>query len=187
MDSKYSELSLLTELLLQLWCLQLQLCTGQSCCWQLQGGRGGKTLTCTFGIIWCRFVSFFTDTNVCVLLSVKSVCFLFVSQIFLLIQNDKNKSDYVYLSWLARCCMFSFSLNDVNICWYNTVWLFYCCQWTLLSYFRHQEPEGPSGLGALYEDVDLSRVLQPPAAHCQRLLQGDSPLLIPKSLNFLNV
>ena len=134
MDSKYSELSLLTELLLQRWRLQLQLCTGQSCCWQLQGGWRGKTLTCTFGVIMMSFFKTFSLIQMYVLLSVKSVCFLFVSQIFLLIQNDKNKSDYVYLSWLARCCMFSFSLNDVNICWYITVWLFYCCQWTLLSY-----------------------------------------------------
>lgn len=31
--------------------------------------------------------------------------FLFF-QYFLLIQNEKFKSDYVYLSWLARCCMY---------------------------------------------------------------------------------
>lgn len=27
-------------------------------------------------------------------------------QVFLLIQSEKIKNDYVYLSWLARCCMY---------------------------------------------------------------------------------
>lgn len=27
-------------------------------------------------------------------------------QFFLMIQSEKIKSDYVYLSWLARCCMY---------------------------------------------------------------------------------
>lgn len=27
-------------------------------------------------------------------------------QYFLMIQNEKIKNDYVYLSWLARCCMY---------------------------------------------------------------------------------
>lgn len=30
----------------------------------------------------------------------------FFFQYFLLIQNEKFKNDYVYLSWLARCCMY---------------------------------------------------------------------------------
>lgn len=29
-----------------------------------------------------------------------------LSQVFLLIQSEKIKSDYVYLSWLARCCTY---------------------------------------------------------------------------------
>lgn len=28
-------------------------------------------------------------------------------EVFLLIQNEKIKQDYVYISWLARCCRFS--------------------------------------------------------------------------------
>lgn len=28
-------------------------------------------------------------------------------EVFLLIQSEKIKNDYVYLSWLARCCMYS--------------------------------------------------------------------------------
>lgn len=33
-----------------------------------------------------------------------AIYFIFF-QYFLLIQNEKFKNDYVYLSWLARCCM----------------------------------------------------------------------------------
>lgn len=30
----------------------------------------------------------------------------YLFQYFLLIQNEKFKNDYVYLSWLARCCTY---------------------------------------------------------------------------------
>ena len=42
----------------------------------------------------------------------KSICmfvpFSLLLQVFLLIQSEKMKNDYIYLSWLARCCESSF-------------------------------------------------------------------------------
>ena len=31
-------------------------------------------------------------------------------EVFLLIQNEKIKNDYVFLSWLARCCELSIDM-----------------------------------------------------------------------------
>lgn len=36
------------------------------------------------------------------------VPFSLLLQVFLLIQSEKMKNDYIYLSWLARCCESSF-------------------------------------------------------------------------------
>lgn len=39
--------------------------------------------------------------------------YLFVSfQCFLLIQDENIKNDYVYLSWLARCCEYRSTIGD---------------------------------------------------------------------------
>jgi len=32
-----------------------------------------------------------------------------------LIQNERLKADYIYLSWLARCCKFSFMLVVIGL------------------------------------------------------------------------
>lgn len=41
------------------------------------------------------------------------LCLFFVPfQVFLLIQNEKIKNDYVYLSWLARCCKYRSKIYD---------------------------------------------------------------------------
>ena len=36
-------------------------------------------------------------------------------EIFLLINSDKIKNDYVYLSWLARCCEFPYHLSNSGL------------------------------------------------------------------------
>lgn len=51
---------------------------------------------------------------------------IFFFQFFLLIQSEKIKNDYIYLSWLARCCMYS-SLTDDIFLQNFYVRLFYTC------------------------------------------------------------
>lgn len=37
-------------------------------------------------------------------------------EMFLLINSETLKSDYVYISWLARCCMFHMCLKIAQCC-----------------------------------------------------------------------
>lgn len=47
-----------------------------------------------------------------ILMTIVLDSFEYFFQVFLLIQNEKIKNDYVYLSWLARCCMYTSPTAD---------------------------------------------------------------------------
>ena len=60
---------------------------GEGCAWLLLAG---------IGVMWAGFN--FTQA------SAATGNFPEAEETFLLIQSEKTKSDYVYISWLARCC-----------------------------------------------------------------------------------
>ena len=63
---------------------------------------------------------------------------------FLLIQSEKTKSDYVYISWLARCCELTWRPQRIpSVLWHCSI-------------PSYNESEAGTCLGTVPQDGDIS-------------------------------
>jgi len=76
-------------------------------------------------------------------------------EVLLLVQSEKIRNDYIYISWLARCCQYQFLISSFQL---------FDISYFFISYLNfdhsYNEQKAKASLGVISEERKLTRSFQ---------------------------